>query len=70
MRQANALTPPQTPAAPQARPPQIVTRTDLPLHCPRPGTALWSSHPRVFLAVDKTGRERCPYCGEEYVLQE
>jgi len=46
-----------------------VSRSDLPLHCPMPGEALWSSHPRVFLAVEEKGRVTCPYCGMEYVLK-
>lgn len=45
-----------------------ITRQDLPLHCPLPGTSLWDSHPRVFLPVEKTGKARCPYCSAEYVL--
>ncbi len=47
-----------------------VTRKDLPLHCPMPGMALWNSHPRVFLDVEKEGHARCPYCSAEYVLKE
>ncbi|RMH16191.1 MAG: zinc-finger domain-containing protein [Gammaproteobacteria bacterium] len=45
-----------------------VTRQDLPLHCPLPGTSNWNSHPRVFLPIEKTGREKCPYCGTDYIL--
>jgi uncharacterized Zn-finger protein len=29
---------------------------------------LWNSHPRVFLAVEVTGRAKCPYCSAEYTL--
>lgn len=47
-----------------------VTRKDLPLHCPLPGTSLWNSHPRVFLPIEKTGSAVCPYCGTEYVLRD
>ncbi|APZ42115.1 zinc-finger domain-containing protein [Acidihalobacter ferrooxydans] len=50
---------------------------DLPLHCPMPGSALWNSHPRVYLPIneapvqaDGTRRMRCPYCGTEYVLHD
>ena len=46
-----------------------VSQADLPLHCPMPGEALWSSHPRVFLPIEETGKARCPYCGMEYVLK-
>jgi uncharacterized Zn-finger protein len=49
-----------------------VRRLDLPLHCPTPHTALWASHPRVYLAIDEAsgGRMRCPYCGTVYVLED
>jgi uncharacterized Zn-finger protein len=53
-----------------ARTHYVVTRADLPLHCPMDNSGLWSSHPRVFLPVEETGRARCPYCGAEYVLQD
>ena len=46
-----------------------VTVKDLPLHCPMPGMALWNSHPRVFLDVQREGHARCPYCSAEYVLK-
>ncbi len=45
-----------------------VSRFDLPLHCSMPNDSLWDSHPRVFLAIEKTGEEKCPYCGTEYRL--
>lgn len=46
-----------------------VHRADLPLSCPMPAMALWSSHPRVYLPiVDDGGRSECPYCGAIYVL--
>lgn len=45
-----------------------VTRDDLPIHCPMPGSSLWNSHPRVYLPVEKTGQAKCIYCGAEYVL--
>jgi uncharacterized Zn-finger protein len=47
-----------------------VTRTDLPLSCPMPGMTLWNSHPRVYLPIEASGEERCPYCGAVYVLKE
>lgn len=45
-----------------------ITREDLPLHCPMEGTTLWNSHPRVFLPIEDSGEELCPYCGTLYVL--
>ncbi len=47
-----------------------VTRDDLPLHCPMPGMSLWDSHPRVYLPIEDSGEERCPYCGAIYVLKD
>ena len=46
-----------------------VTAKDLPLHCPTEAVAVWSSHPRVFLDVTKTGQVACPYCGTKYKLK-
>jgi uncharacterized Zn-finger protein len=45
-----------------------VTRKELPLSCPRPQDELWNMHPRVYLPIDETGEEVCPYCGAHYVL--
>jgi uncharacterized Zn-finger protein len=48
-----------------------LSRADLPLHCPQPGTSLWNSHPRVFLPIEEQpdGRILCPYCSTEYILK-
>jgi uncharacterized Zn-finger protein len=46
-----------------------VTAADLPVCCPNPRMALWSSHPRVYLDVTATGEAHCPYCGTVYRLQ-
>lgn len=46
-----------------------VSAKDLPLHCPTPQTALWCSHPRVFLDVSASGEALCPYCGTKYRLK-
>lgn len=45
-----------------------VKAEDLPVYCPNPKMALWSSHPRVFLDIAPTGEVSCPYCGTRYVL--
>jgi uncharacterized Zn-finger protein len=45
-----------------------VTQADLPLSCPMPNQKLWNAHPRVYLPIDKSGEERCPYCGALYRL--
>jgi uncharacterized Zn-finger protein len=45
-----------------------VSAGDLPLCCPMPGMTKWNSHPRVFLPIEETGEEKCPYCGAVFVL--
>ena len=45
-----------------------VTLADLPLSCPMPGMHLWNSHPKVYLAIEESGRSKCPYCGATYAL--
>lgn len=47
-----------------------VVRADLPLCCPLPGMALWSSHPRVYLPIAADGEVDCPYCGAHFVLKD
>jgi uncharacterized Zn-finger protein len=46
-----------------------IARADLPLSCPLPGMQLWNSHPRVYLAIEKAGWAKCPYCSAEYSLR-
>jgi uncharacterized Zn-finger protein len=53
-----------------AAPQYEVTRADLPLCCPMPQMELWNSHPRVYLPIENTGKERCPYCGAIFVLKD
>jgi len=45
-----------------------ITAEDLPLHCPMPNKRLWDSHPRVYLPIEDSREELCPYCGTLYVL--
>jgi len=45
-----------------------VSRSDLPLSCPRPDDEVWNMHPRVYLPIEKTGEAVCPYCGARYAL--
>jgi uncharacterized Zn-finger protein len=47
-----------------------VNRAALPLHCPLDGMSLWTSHPRVYLPIEETGKAKCPYCGADYVLKD
>ncbi|MDF1646591.1 MAG: zinc-finger domain-containing protein [Legionellaceae bacterium] len=48
---------------------QIVRQRDLPLSCPSDASVLWNAHPKVYLPIDKTGEEVCPYCGTFYYLK-
>jgi uncharacterized Zn-finger protein len=65
----NAAGPSTATAEPAIPLPRPVTAADLPLCCPMPGTALWNTHPRVYLSIGTTGQAKCPYCSAEYVLQ-
>jgi uncharacterized Zn-finger protein len=47
-----------------------IRRSDLPLSCPRPQDEVWNMHPRVYLAIEKTGEAVCPYCGARYLLED
>lgn len=55
-----------------AQPSNPVSRTDLPLSCPRPDTPVWNLHPRVYLPIADApnGESICPYCGAHYVLNQ
>jgi uncharacterized Zn-finger protein len=55
--------------APNAQNSYEVTAEDLPLCCPMPQMQLWNSHPRVYLAIEKTGTAKCPYCGADFHLR-
>jgi uncharacterized Zn-finger protein len=41
------------------------------VYCPSPKAAmeLWSTHPKVYLDVARTGEAKCPYCGTVYKLK-
>lgn len=47
----------------------VVHRNELPLSCPTNEMELWNAHPKVYLPIEKTGVEVCPYCGSRFVLQ-
>ena len=47
----------------------VVHQQDLPLSCPTDEMLLWNAHPKVYLPIDKTGQEVCPYCGTRFILQ-
>ena len=46
-----------------------ITEADLPLCCPLPSMRIWDAHPRVYLPIEKTGKEICPYCGAQFFLK-
>lgn len=47
-----------------------VRKDELPLCCPTNEMMLWNSHPRVYLPIEETGSEVCPYCGAKFILKE
>lgn len=47
----------------------IVHAHELPLSCPTNEMELWNAHPKVYLPIEKTGVEVCPYCGSRFILQ-
>jgi len=47
-----------------------IRRADLPLSCPRQQDEIWNMHPRIYLPIEKSGDEVCPYCGTRYLLED
>lgn len=47
-----------------------VYKKDLPLSCPTDEMQLWNAHPKVYLPIEKTGQEICPYCSSKFVLKD
>tara|TARA_Y100000588_G_C14237004_1_gene917787 strand:- start:765 stop:959 length:195 start_codon:yes stop_codon:yes gene_type:complete len=47
---------------------QKITKADLPLSCPTDHMVLWNAHPKVYLPIEETGQETCPYCGTCFEL--
>ncbi|QDP71826.1 zinc-finger domain-containing protein [Legionella israelensis] len=47
----------------------IIHPEDLPLSCPTDEMELWNAHPKVYLPIEETGVEVCPYCGAKYILK-
>ncbi len=46
----------------------LISKKDLPVHCPPKDSSKWNMHPKVFLPFDEKGKVRCPYCGTLYKL--
>lgn len=47
-----------------------VKRSDCPLSCPTPDMPLWSQHPKVYLPIEEEKKVSCPYCGNQFELDE
>lgn len=47
-----------------------VRRNELPLSCPTDSMELWNGHPKIYLPIEQTGTEVCPYCGTRFILQD
>lgn len=47
-----------------------ITQKDLPLSCPTENMELWNAHPKVYLPIEETGVEVCPYCGARFELKD
>jgi uncharacterized Zn-finger protein len=47
----------------------LIHHRDLPLSCPTDEMVLWNAHPKVYMPIEKTGEEICPYCGSKFILQ-
>ena len=45
-----------------------VKRSELPISCPTKEMAVWNSHPKVYLPIEKTGEAVCEYCGAKFIL--
>ncbi len=48
----------------------VVHRHELPLSCPTDSMELWNAHPKIYLPIEQTGTEVCPYCGTRFILQD
>lgn len=46
-----------------------VSKKNLPLSCPTDEMELWNAHPKVYLPIEDTGEETCPYCGARFILK-
>lgn len=46
----------------------LISKKDLPAHCPPKNSSKWNMHPKVFLPFDEFGNASCPYCGSLYKL--
>ena len=42
---------------------RLVSKNELPFHCPPKEIQKWNMHPKVFLSFNEEGIGNCPYCG-------
>ena len=47
----------------------LVSKNELPIHCPPKDGPKWNMHPKIFLPFDKEGKASCAYCGAIYKLE-
>ena len=47
----------------------MVSKNELPFHCPPKAAQKWNMHPKIFLPFNKEGEANCPYCGAIYKLE-
>ncbi|MGY8874380.1 MAG: zinc-finger domain-containing protein [Gammaproteobacteria bacterium] len=48
----------------------VVTKHEIPFHCPPKDSETWNMHPKVFLSFSSDGKSKCPYCGANYQLEQ
>jgi len=46
----------------------LVSKHEIPFHCPPKNSETWNMHPKVFLSFSGEGKSKCPYCGANYQL--
>ncbi len=46
----------------------LVSKNEIPFHCPPKEAEAWNMHPKVFLSFSEEGKSKCPYCGANYQL--
>ena len=46
----------------------LVSKNEIPFHCPPKEVKTWNMHPKVFLSFSDDGKSKCPYCGANYRL--
>ena len=46
----------------------LVSKNEIPFHCPPKEVKTWNMHPKVFLSFSDEGKSSCPYCGANYRL--